>query len=140
MDRKPHKHLIVDMHVAKAPKDELHAKQLIVSLIENIKMKVATLSGDQKNPQAWYCDDPENRGLTAVGILTTSHTVFHSWDYDDGTGHLKFDLYSCSDFEPAYVMSVLDEEFEVLSGHYILLNRDAVGLKDLILGMGNFIK
>lgn len=107
---RPHKHLILDGFVAKPPKDEEEAKKFLATLITDIKMVVAKLSNGQPNPIAWYCDDPDNRGLTAGGILTTSHVVMHVWDVDY-PAPFHFDLYSCSDFEVDEIIKVLDDKF-----------------------------
>lgn len=107
---RPHKHLVLDGFVNNPPKDEDEAKEFLATLITDIKMVVAKLSNNQPNPIAWYCDDPDNRGLTAGGILTTSHVVMHVWDVDH-PAPFHFDLYSCSDFEVDYILKVLDEKY-----------------------------
>jgi S-adenosylmethionine decarboxylase len=43
-------------------------------------------------------------GLTGVAILSTSHASFHAFPL---TGELRFDLYSCKDFDPDVVENYL---------------------------------
>lgn len=105
---RPHKHLILDGFVKFPPQDEAEAKRELARIITDIQMVVAQLSNGQGNPFAWYCDDPDNRGLTAGGILTTSHIIMHVWDVDH-PAPFHFDLYSCSDFEVDYVLARLDD-------------------------------
>jgi S-adenosylmethionine/arginine decarboxylase-like enzyme len=46
-------------------------------------------------PQAKYCEDPTNAGVTGTVVITTSHSSVHVWDY----GLVQADLYSCKDFD-----------------------------------------
>lgn len=108
---RPHKHLILDGFVKCPPTNEAEAKKELAKIIEDIGMVVAKLSNDQPNPIAWYCDDPDNRGLTAGGILTTSHIVMHIWDVDH-PAPFHFDLYSCSDFEVDFIVNRLNELYD----------------------------
>ena len=123
MSHRPHKHLILDGFVANPPKDEAEAKVLLENIIKEIDMKVAELSNNQPNPIAWYCDDPDNRGLTASAILTTSHCVMHVWDAVE-PAPFHFDLYSCSDFDPKYIIKRLHDEYGFIDVTSKVLDRN----------------
>ena len=119
---RPHKHFIIDATIANAPKDEESMKDFLRTLITDIGMTVAKLSHDQSNPIAWYCDEEGNEGMTAAGILTTSHVVFHVWDRGE-TAEIHFDLYSCSDFTPEGILEKLDAMFGVIAGGGFTIDR-----------------
>lgn len=119
---RPHKHFLLDATIAKAPTDEEAMKEFLRNLIVDIGMVVAKLSKDQNNPIAWYCDEEGNEGMTASGILTTSHVVFHVWDRVD-TAEIHFDLYSCSDFKVNHIVSLLNEQFGLIEGKGHVINR-----------------
>lgn len=118
-----HKHLVVNTKINYPPKNEFTCKVFLRDLIESIGMKVATLSNDQPNPIAWYCDDPDNQGMTATAILTTSHTALHIWDKLPPYS-LKFDLYSCSSFSVQHILDLLDSMFKIYETEAILIDRD----------------
>lgn len=128
---RPHKHLILDGFVTQPPKDEKEAKAFLSKIITDINMVVATLSPQhnwlgrlfklrQPNPIAWYCDDPDNRGLTAGGILTTSHIMMHVWDVDH-PAPFHFDLYSCSDFDPNDIVKRIRDKFGLITGAKVVV-------------------
>lgn len=112
---KLHLHLIVDAKVKNPPRDEATAKDWFERLVAAIDME--KLGG----PWATYCDDPANRGLTGQVWLTTSHSAFHFWDNTDEP-FVKFDVYSCRDYEVETVMEML-KEFDMVSGAWTLLDR-----------------
>lgn len=138
---RPHKHLILDALVKNPPKDEVEIKKFLAQIIVDINMVVADLTpkqdrlskflskipflkvlAAQPNPIAWYCDDPTNRGLTAGGILTTSHIMLHVWD-DQDPAPFHFDLYSCSDFDPKEIVKLLDEKFGMVDAKVVVIDR-----------------
>lgn len=121
MAYKPHRHLIIGANTLKTAHDTNEARQFISDIIKSIDMKVADLGDGQSNPIAWYCNDKGNEGLTAGGILTTSHIMMHFWE---DPNRIEFDLYSCSDFDPEYIFKVLHEKFTLLSGHKKFINRE----------------
>jgi S-adenosylmethionine/arginine decarboxylase-like enzyme len=90
-----HEHLILRALVNEPFQDVAKAKAWLVSIIEGIGMKVA--QGLEANPIGYYCNLPGNVGLTAAGILETSHVVIHIWD-QVRPAKVHFDLYSCSHF------------------------------------------
>lgn len=123
INRKPHRHLILDAKVKYPPQNEDEIKTLLTDIIESIGMKVAQLSNGQPNPIAWYCDDPDNRGLTATAILTTSHVALHAWD-SESPGELHFDLYSCSDFDADEIVERLGKEFGIVQAQGLMVDRE----------------
>ena len=132
MTAKHHKHLIIDAKIKYAPRDEKEVKKLLVKSIKEVKMNVADLNPKrsifnffkkkQGNPIAWYCEDKDNEGMTAIGILTTSHISLHVWDRLD-VAELHFDLYSCSDFTVKQVKEILNSHFGLLSGDGLFIDR-----------------
>ena len=122
MTIRPHKHFILDAIIQNPPRNETAMKQFLSKLITDIDMVVADLGNGQQNPQAWLCLDPNNEGMTAQAILTTSHVVLHVWDQVEKP-ELHFDLYSCSDFNPADILAMLNKEFTVESGDGFIINR-----------------
>ena len=134
---RPHRHLILDALVSKAPTSEEQVRNLMTHIVESIDMKVANLSKvpfkifgikvpfikfHQRNPIAWYCSDEDNRGLTASIILTTSHLVIHFWD-NCQPNTMHFDLYSCSDFKVDNVVKILHKEFGIIEASGDFLDR-----------------
>lgn len=99
-----HEHLIIRALVNKPFNDPIQAKQWLISIIEGIGMKVA--QGLEANPIAYYCNLPGNEGLTAAGILETSHIVIHIWD-QSSPAKVHFDLYSCSHFTVNQIVDFL---------------------------------
>lgn len=117
-----HKDMSFDGYIKNPPKSEEAMKKLLSDIIERIGMKVAKLSNDQPNPIAWYCDDPDNRGMTAFGILTTSDIRMHIWDAAEPY-EIHFGLYSCSDYDPSTIVEILNKEFGIIQGGGLVLDR-----------------
>jgi S-adenosylmethionine/arginine decarboxylase-like enzyme len=114
--------MILDAFIKKCPKDTTEIKKILVEIIESIGMVVADLGDNQPNPIAWYCADPDNQGMTASAILTTSHIVLHVWDKSE-VGELHFDLYSCSDYDEQEITQKLSDLFGIVSGELTLQDR-----------------
>lgn len=102
------------------PKNAKEACDFLSFLIQRIDMKIAPVP---ENPHGYYCDCAGNEGVTASGILETSHTVIHSWD-SVFPGKFQFDLYSCKDFDVEFVISLCNS-FGIIGGSYMLLDRDS---------------
>lgn len=75
-----------------------------------------------ENPHGYYCNIPGNEGVTASGILETSHTVLHSWD-SEFPGKFQFDLYSCKEFDIDYIISMCNI-FGIIRGTYLVVDRN----------------
>ena len=71
-----HKHLIVRADIGWCPQEEnLNIiSDWIRSLIKKIDMKL--LSG----PYTTYVNEKDNKGMTSVAIIETSHIALHIWD------------------------------------------------------------
>lgn len=110
-----HLHLLIDANVNNPPRDEETARDWLDRLVVALGME--KLGG----PWATYCDDPCNRGLTGQVWLTTSHSSFHFWDNCEQP-FVKFDVYSCRDYDVATVLELF-KEFEPVSGNYMVVNR-----------------
>ena len=112
-----HKHLIIRAEVAKPPQDAQMISEIwLPELIESIGMK--TLMG----PYSIYHDTPNNRGLTAVAIIETSHIALHVWDEDD-PAMLQLDVYTCGPLDPVLVSTAL-ENFEPVKVEMKYLDRE----------------
>lgn len=73
-------------------------------------------------PHAHYCKAEDNEGITATCCIETSHASLHIWDkLDDPL--LRFDLYSCAEFDPNVVVRMLDE-FQPYQLEYMVLDRN----------------
>lgn len=101
---KKHRHFIARAEINKPPlEDDCEMIcQWMADLIADLGMKILA------EPRARYCADPDNRGLTADALLTTSHCVAHVWDFDCGRGVMQFDLYTCSDLDETAMIAALD--------------------------------
>lgn len=117
-----HVHLILALDCKFPPRNDEDAVAFLTWLINRIDMRVAKSPTLLKNPQGYYCGSPGNEGVTAVGILETSHTVIHSWD-NVFPAKFQFDLYSCKDFDVEYVIGLCNG-FDIIKGTYMLIDRD----------------
>lgn len=110
------------------PKTAKEACDFLSLLIQRIDMKIAPV---EANPHGYYCECPGNEGVTASGILETSHTVLHSWD-QQYPAKFQFDLYSCKDYDIPYVISICNI-FGIIKGFYRVTDRNDI-LEDLERG------
>lgn len=117
-----HKHLILSLSVHYPPRDSEEVEAWLSFVIKRINMKIAKASTLLKNPQAFYCENPANLGVTGVGILETSHTALHVWE-DISPAKMEYDLYSCSEFDVADIIT-LCKPFGIISGNFYVLDRD----------------
>jgi hypothetical protein len=131
-----HKHLILALDVKYPPKNAKEAIDYLSFLIQRIDMKIAPV---EANPHGYYCDAPGNEGVTASGILETSHTVLHSWD-SVYPAKFQFDLYSCKDFDVEFVLALCNS-YGILGGTYMILDRDTVlkTIEEGVLGENGLI-
>ncbi len=114
-----HQHLIVRARIAAPPSDPSRVKQWMGELVDKLGMKLAPLPN---NPQAYYCDMIGNRGLTAVGIIETSHLALHVWDEDE-IGLAQLDVYTCSCLDVDMVLKHFDV-YQPVSLEYKFLDRE----------------
>lgn len=127
---KLHLHMTIDAKVNKPPQDEATAKDWLDRLV--IALGMEKLGG----PWATYCDDPANRGLTGQVWLTTSHSAFHFWDNCD-EAFVKFDVYSCREYEMDVVMEMF-KEFEPVTGAWTMMDRSGLDTPPIIT-QGTFV-
>jgi S-adenosylmethionine/arginine decarboxylase-like enzyme len=87
------------------------------SLVSDIGMKAVFPA------RAKYVYAPGNEGITASINIETSHIALHIWDAEHPS-RVQFDLYTCGDLDPKYVLELLDQQFEFSSGTWLLLDRE----------------
>lgn len=117
-----HKHILMGLDVKTPPRDSEEAVAFLKFLIKRVDMQIAKAESLVVNPHGYYCDIPGNEGVTATGILETSHCAIHSWNLTY-PGKFQFDLYSCKDFDISYVISLCNA-FEIIKGSYLLVDRN----------------
>ena len=114
-----HKHLIVRADIGWCPQEEDLNKisDWIRSLIKKIDMKL--LAG----PYTTYVNEKDNKGMTSVAIIETSHISLHIWD-EVSPGLMQLDVYSCADFNPPDVFDKVNELFQTIKMEYKFLDRE----------------
>jgi len=114
-----HKHLIVRADIDWCPQEEDLNKisDWIRSLIKKIDMKL--LAG----PYTTYVNEKDNKGMTSVAIIETSHIALHIWD-EVSPGLMQLDVYSCADFNPPDVFDKVNELFQTIKMEYKFLDRE----------------
>jgi S-adenosylmethionine/arginine decarboxylase-like enzyme len=112
-----HIHLLGKAYINNPPRDEAIANEWLKSLVEKIDMKI--LMG----PYSIHCNTLGNEGVTGAVVIETSHAAFHCWSEVDRP-FLKFDVYSCVDFDPEVVLHHLNEYFDVDSASYMMIDRN----------------
>ncbi|MCH2403040.1 MAG: S-adenosylmethionine decarboxylase [Candidatus Nitrosopelagicus sp.] len=114
-----HKHLIVRADIGWCPQEEDLNKisDWIRDLIKKIDMKL--LAG----PYTTYVNEKDNKGMTSVAIIETSHIALHIWD-EVSPGLMQLDVYSCADFNPPDVFDKVNELFQTIKMEYKFLDRE----------------
>ena len=110
---KTHKHLVFTGVSRNPPKDPEYIKQAMLDIVKEADMEVFM------PPQAKYCDDPTNAGVTGTVVITTSHSSVHIWD----EGLVQADLYSCKEFDADYMAKVFAELFGCFDWDYQVIDR-----------------
>ena len=115
---KLHKHLIVHALIANPPvkKDEGMVEAWLTKMVHAMDMEVL------REASARYCEQVDNRGMTADVLITTSHMVLHTWDECEQP-FIEFDVYTCSELNPDMVFSALRETFGATQISYKFLDR-----------------
>jgi S-adenosylmethionine/arginine decarboxylase-like enzyme len=108
-----HKHLVFTGVSPNPPKDPNFIKQFLLDLVDVARMEVFM------PPQAKYCEDPTNAGVTGTVVITTSHASVHVWDY----GLVQADLYSCKDFDTDEVAAFLAETLGCVQYDTLVIDR-----------------
>lgn len=112
-----HKQIMINAKIGDPLRTPEQAIDFLKNLVKKIDMKII------QGPYASYVDVPGNRGVTAIVMIETSHIAFHIWDEDE-PGTIQFDLYTCGQLNKDQVLSFFCEEFNVISMHYRLYNRE----------------
>jgi S-adenosylmethionine/arginine decarboxylase-like enzyme len=59
-------------------------------------------------PHVVRCRDIGNEGVTGFVVITTSHASIHTWP---DTGSIRFDLFSCRDFDTKFIIEEYTRRF-----------------------------
>lgn len=115
-----HLHLMVRAEIVNPPgvNDIEAVKTFMTDLVGHVRMKILSPA------RSLWCDEPGNEGITADVLLTTSNAVVHIWNYEDNTGRLDFDLYSCAPFTPEEVIEFIGKHFSVTKLAHRFINRE----------------
>lgn len=112
-----HKHLLVDATFDNAPTCPRLVEDWLRRLVTAVNMEIFM------EPQAKYCDDPTNAGVTGIVVITTSHASCHFWTGVENP-YGKLDLYSCKDFSVEAFLEHM-KEFAPKRVSYTLVDRTA---------------
>ena len=112
---KKHKHVIIRAQVADPITDCFSADCLMHDIIAGIDMEILIA------PQSAYCADPGNEGVTSFAVITTSHIAMHIWHLDK---IVQLDVYSCKDFCPQVIFSLLHNYMTVEQASSAVVFRD----------------
>ena len=116
---KNHKHLVLNASVKSPIISEEECKNWLIKLVEIIDINILI------PPVAKYCDTAGNEVVTGTVVIETSHSSIHVW-HKEAVPYIRMDVYSCKDFEVQKVIDFVRETMNVLSGGYILLDRNDV--------------
>jgi len=65
--------------------------------------------------------EPENAsGFSGCIVLAESHVYFHGFAE---SGYVFFDTFSCKEYDPVDVWTLLDDCLDIQDGHYTLIER-----------------
>lgn len=114
-----HLHLMVRAEIVNPPgvNDVKAVDTFMTTLVDRVRMKILSPA------VTLWCDEVGNEGITSSILLTTSNSVVHIWNFEDGTGLLEFDLYSCAPFTPFEVIDYIKERFQVTKVAYKFIDR-----------------
>lgn len=109
------KHLIIDSEGSRSV-SRLDSVEFVYRFLEEVPkltdMEVLI------PPHVVRCHDLGNEGVTGVVVITTSHSSIHTWP---NSGTIRFDLYSCKDFDEKFILEEFQRRFspEVMSHHVL---------------------
>lgn len=110
-----HKHLLIRATVLRFPTDPDEMNKHLRELVRLVDMSPVT------HPQSVYVAEPGNEGLTGSINLATSHIAYHHWENNK---LLMLDLYSCKCFNEDIVIRYLDDNFNLSSIRYKIIDRE----------------
>ncbi len=115
-----HLHLMVRAEILNPPteSDLAFVNNFMTGLVTHVRMKVLSPA------RTLWCNEPGNEGITSDILLTTSNSVVHIWNYEDGTGLFEFDLYSCAPYTPEEVVDYIKSHFLVNKIAYKFIDRE----------------
>ena len=113
-----HNHLILNARIKRPLQSEEKIKKWLESLVTAIGMKKVA------GPIASYVTSEGNVGMTAGVLIETSHIAMHVWD-EETPPKMQFDLYTCSTLPLITIFEMIDNEFEIVSAEYLVMNRDS---------------
>jgi S-adenosylmethionine/arginine decarboxylase-like enzyme len=110
-----HKHIIIRAEVNKPPQDIRKVKKWLRKLVKAIGMRPLG------RPTAVYVDTENNKGITAVQCIETSHIALHCWD-EVSPAIVQLDVYTCGNLDKEIVLLFLDD-FEPTKVDYAVIDR-----------------
>ena len=100
-----HKHLLINATFNKTPFLEVDfTSSWIKKIVSKIDMDLLY------EPVSVKCNEPNNEGISAFCLITTSHIALHSWEKSE-PNLVQLDVYSCKDFDQFLIL----EEFRKFS-------------------------
>ena len=110
-----HKHIIIRAEVNKPPQDIRIVKKWLRKLVKAIGMRPLG------RPTAVYVDTENNKGITAVQCIETSHIALHCWD-EVSPAIVQLDVYTCGSLDKEIVLLFLDD-FEPTKVDHAVIDR-----------------
>ena len=110
-----HKHIIIRAEVNKPPQDIRKVKKWLRKLVKAIGMRPLG------RPIAVYVNTENNKGITAVQCIETSHIALHCWD-EVSPAIVQLDVYTCGSLDKEIVLLFLDD-FEPIKVDYAMIDR-----------------
>jgi S-adenosylmethionine/arginine decarboxylase-like enzyme len=110
-----HKHIIIRAEVNKPPQDIRKVKKWLRKLVKAIGMRPLG------RPTAVYVDTENNKGITAVQCIETSHIALHCWD-EVSPAIVQLDVYTCGNLDKEIVLLFLDD-FEPTKVDHAVIDR-----------------
>lgn len=117
-----HKHIIIRAEVKQPPQDIRKVKKWLRKLVKAIGMRPLG------RPTAVYVNKEENKGITAVQCIETSHIALHCWD-EVSPAIVQLDVYTCGTLDKEIVLLFLDEFNPVKVDHAIIDRADFIDIK-----------
>ena len=110
-----HKHIIIRAEVNKPPQDIRKVKKCLRKLVKAIGMRPLGRA------TSGYVDTENNKGITAVQCIETSHIALHCWD-EVSPAIVQLDVYTCGNLDKEIVLLFLDD-FEPTKVDYAVIDR-----------------
>ena len=117
-----HKHIIIRAEVKQPPQDIRKVKKWLRKLVKAIGMRPLG------RPTAVYVNKEENKGITAVQCIETSHIALHCLD-EVSPAIVQLDVYTCGTLDKEIVLLFLDEFDPVKVDHAIIDRANFIDIK-----------